>query len=116
MSKVTIWHNPRCSKSRETLTLLQSGDSDIEVVEYLKAPPSTAEIEKTLRLLRMQPRDLMRHHEKEYRDNHLDNPDLTRQQLTSALHSFPILLQRPIVFANGQARIGRPPSDVLEIL
>lgn len=116
MQKITIWHNPRCSKSRETLALLQSGDSEIHVVEYLKAPPSIEEIEHALALLQLQPRDLMRQNEKEYRDQHLDRATLSRAELIAALHDFPILIQRPIVFANGQARIGRPPQSVLEIL
>lgn len=116
MQKITIWHNPRCSKSRETLTLLQSGDSEVQVVEYLKTPPSIEEIEHALTLLEMQPRDLMRQNEKEYRDHHLDSPALSRAQLVAALHELPILIQRPIVFANGQARIGRPPQSVLEII
>lgn len=116
MAKVTIWHNPRCSKSRETLTLLQSGDNEIRVVEYLKHPPTIEEIEAALKLLHMQPRDLMRRDEQEYRSRHLDDPALGRAELVAALHACPILIQRPVVLANGQARIGRPPQSVLEIL
>lgn len=116
MAKVTIWHNPRCTKSRETLALLQSRDSEIRIIEYLKNPPSPAEIRNALTLLRIEPRALMRTNEAEYRAHQLDNPALSRQQLIEAMHAHPILIQRPVVFANGQARIGRPPESVLEIL
>lgn len=116
MAKVTIWHNPRCTKSRTTLALLQSRDTDIRVIEYLKTPPSVTEIQDALRLLRMEPRALMRRDEAEYRNQQLDNPALSREQLIEAMHRHPILIQRPVVFANGQARIGRPPEAVLEIL
>ena len=116
MAKVTIWHNPRCTKSRETLALLQSRDNEIRVIEYLKNAPSTAEIHNALTLLRIEPRALMRSNEAEYRAHQLDNPALSRQQLIEAMHAHPILIQRPVVFANGQARVGRPPESVLEIL
>lgn len=116
MAKVTIWHNPRCTKSRETLALLQSRDNEIRVVEYLKTPPSVAQIEDALRLLRIEPRALMRTNEAEYRALKLDDPAIDRMQLIAALHAHPILIQRPVVFANSQARIGRPPESVLEIL
>lgn len=116
MQKVTIWHNPRCSKSRETLGLLQSRHIDAHIIEYLDTPPEVAEIDRALTLLRMQPRDLMRINENLYRTLHLDNPKLTRAQLMAAMHKNPILIQRPVVFANGKARIGRPPAAVLDIL
>lgn len=116
MAKVTIWHNPRCTKSRETLALLQARDNEIRVIEYLRNPPSTAEIQNALTLLRIEPRALMRNNEAEYRTHRLDNPALGRAQLIEAMHAHPILIQRPVVFANGQARIGRPPESVLEIL
>ena len=116
MQKVTIWHNPRCSKSRKTLELLQSHHMEIQVIEYLKSPPGQAAIERALTLLRMQPRQLMRTDEDEYRAHHLDDPGLTRAHLVNAMHAHPILIQRPVVFANGKARIGRPPEAVLEIL
>jgi arsenate reductase (glutaredoxin) len=116
MQKVTIWHNPGCSKSRKILELLQSRHMEIQVVEYLKTPPEPAAIEHTLTLLRMQPRELMRTSEDEYRSRHLDDPGLTRRQLIDAMCAYPILIQRPIVFANGNACIGRPPEAVLAIL
>ena len=116
MQKVTIWHNPRCSKSRETLALLLERHIEPEVIEYLKNPPSVGEIERALRLLHLEPRGLMRDNEDEYKTHHADDPKLTRSQLVNLMHEHPVLIQRPVVFANGQARIGRPPDAVLEIL
>jgi len=116
MQKVTIWHNPRCLKSRETLGLLQTRHIEIRIIDYLNTPPDTHEIERTLMLLRIQPRELMRTNEDEYRTLHLDDPELTRTQLIATMHAHPILIQRPIVFANSRACIGRPPAAVLEIL
>lgn len=116
MAKVTIWHNPRCQKSRQALALLQSRDNEIRVIEYLKNPPSVTESQHALRLLGIEARTLMRTGEPEYLEQKLDNPVLSRAQLIAAMHAHPILIQRPIVFVNGQARIGRPPESVLEIL
>ena len=114
--KVTIWHNPRCAKSRETLALLQARDIDLRIIEYLNTPPDIAEIDRALALLCLEPREIMRTGEDVYRQQHLDAPGCTRAQLIAALHAHPILIQRPVVFANGKARIGRPPETVLEIL
>ena len=116
MQKVTIWHNPRCSKSRETLTLLQERDIEPAVVEYLKDAPSVADIEHALDLLGIEARDLMRDNEESYKRVHADDPKLSRQQLVKLMHEHPELIQRPVVFAKGMARIGRPPEAVLEIL
>ena len=116
MKKVTIWHNPRCSKSRETLALLQARNIDPEIVEYLRTPPSEAEIARVLALLALEPRDLMRSSESVYREHKIDDPSLTQQALIKVMHQHPILIQRPIVLANNKARIGRPPEVVLEIL
>jgi len=116
MKKVTIWHNPRCSKSRETLQLLQDNNIDPEIVEYLKSPPSEQQIAELLALLRLEPRKLMRTNENVYREQNLDDPSFGDAALIAAMHRHPILIQRPVVFANGNARIGRPPEAVLEIL
>ena len=116
MKKVTIWHNPRCSKSRETLALLQQRDMELEIVEYLKTPPSFAEIERALTLLKLEPRELMREGEAEYASSGADDESLSRASLIELMHRYPVLIQRPVVFADGQARIGRPPEAVLEIL
>ena len=117
MSKqITIYHNPRCSKSRATLALLQEQGVQADVVEYLKAPPSVAELEDILDMLGLEPRDLIRRKEAEYREAGLDDTGLSREQLIEAMVKHPKLIERPIVISNGRAAIGRPPEKVLEIL
>jgi len=89
---------------------------DIDVVDYLKSPPKPADIEHALQLLRLEPRQLMRSGEDAYHGAHADDPILTRSELVALMHAHPILIERPVVFAGGRARIGRPPEAVLEIL
>ena len=113
---VTIWHNPHCSKSRGTLELLQERGIQPAIVDYQKNPPTTAEIEQALKLLGRQPRELMRTGEAVYAELAPDNPKLTRKQLIDVMAAHPILIERPIVFANGKAAIGRPPEAALAIL
>ena len=113
---VTIWHNPRCSKSRGTLELLQERGIAPAVVDYQKTPPTAEDIEHALKLLGMDPRGLMRSGESVYAELALDNPKLSHKQLVDATVAHPILIERPIVFANGKAAIGRPPEAVLAIL
>ena len=113
---VTVWHNPRCSKSRGTLELLHERGVEPAIVDYQKNPPSAAEIEHALTLLGLEPRELMRGGEAVYGELGLDDARLTRRQLIDAMAAHPILIERPIVFANGKARIGRPPEAVLTIL
>lgn len=113
---VTIYHNPRCSKSRTTLALLQEKGIEPRVVEYLKNPPSENEIEALLKMLGFEPRELMRKGEAPYKDGGLSDPGKTRAQLIAAMAADPILIERPIVVANDKARIGRPPQQVLEII
>ena len=114
--KVTLYHNPRCSKSRETLELLRKQGIEPTIVEYLKTPPSPAELSGLLDLLGMQPRELMRRKEAEYLEQGLDNPDLQQKDLVKAMHDTPKLIERPIVVANGKAALGRPPEKILDIL
>ncbi|MEH6546509.1 MAG: arsenate reductase (glutaredoxin) [Sneathiella sp.] len=113
---VEILHNPRCSKSRQTLAILEENGVKPVIVDYLSNPPSVEELRKILGLLDMQPRDLMRKGEAEYKENILSDGSLTSEQLLQAMVDFPKLIERPIVLANGQARIGRPPESVLEII
>ncbi len=113
---VEIYHNPRCSKSRQTLQLLQEQGIEPEVVEYLKTPPDQATLRRILKLLGLEPRQLMRTKEAEYIAQGLDNPALSNDQLIDAMIATPKLIERPIVIKNGQAAIGRPPEKVLEIL
>ena len=113
---VTIYHNPRCSKSRQTLELLNDAGSETEVIEYLKNPPTHEELRTILQMLGLRPRDLMRTKEAEYKENHLDNPDLSDDELIEAMVRIPKLIERPIVISNGKAAIGRPPENVKAIL
>ncbi|MBT1445563.1 arsenate reductase (glutaredoxin) [Shewanella sp. JM162201] len=116
MTQAVILHNPRCSKSRETLALLTDKGVDVNVVEYLKDTPDTAEIKRILSLLGISARELMRTKEEEYKALGLDNPSLDEDALIAAMVATPKLIERPIVLANGKAAIGRPPVNVLEIL
>lgn len=111
-----IYHNPRCSKSREALELLRERALNPEIVEYLKMPPDAAELGGILDLLGLEPRDLMRHKEPEYKALGLDDPALSRDQLIQAMVANPKLIERPIVIADGKAAIGRPPEKILEVL
>ena len=113
---VRIYHNPRCSKSRQTLELLRERGVEPEVIEYLKTPPSPAEIEHLLGLLGLEPRALMRKTEKPYKVRGLDAPDLSREALVAAMSEEPILIERPIVVAGERAALGRPPEQVLDLL
>ena len=114
--KVQILHNPRCSKSRATLEILRENGHDPEVILYKDTPPDAAQLASILAKLDMRPRDLMRKGQQEYRDMGLDNEQLNDEELIAAMHTAPILIERPIVLANGKASIGRPPESVLEIL
>jgi arsenate reductase len=114
--EITIYHNPRCSKSRAALELLRQQGLEPHIVEYLKEPPSVNELASLLDLLDMEPRDLMRKKEEVYRQEDLAAADMTRQDLIQALHDHPRLIERPIVVANGKAALGRPPAKILDIL
>lgn len=115
-SAVKIFHNPRCSKSRQTMQLLESSGVTPEIINYLKQPPGYNELEETLDMLGLEPRELIRTHEKPYKENKLDDPDLSREDLIRAMIEHPILIERPIVIHDGKAVIGRPPEKVLDIL
>ncbi|MCK4843295.1 MAG: arsenate reductase (glutaredoxin) [Methylococcales bacterium] len=113
---VKIYHNPRCSKSRQTLQLLKDQGVEPEIIEYLKTPPTTAELDDILQKLSIEPRDLMRKKEAEYKEMGMDNLDLDRDVLIKGMVATPKLIERPIVLANNKAAIGRPPEDVLAII
>lgn len=113
---VKIYHNPRCSKSRQTLQLLQQQAVEPEVVEYLKTPPDKYTLKKILDHLQMTPRELMRHKEDEYKENHLDDPSLSEDELIEAMIKYPKLIERPIVVTDKGVALGRPPESVLEVL
>lgn len=113
---VKIYHNPRCSKSRETLQLLKDRGIEPEIIEYLKTPPTAAELSDILNQLGLQPRELMRKKEKEYKETGMDDESLSREDLIEGMVKTPKLIERPIVLANGKAAVGRPPENVLAIL
>ncbi len=113
---VTLYHNPRCSKSRAALQLIQSQGITPEVVEYLKQPPDAATLTGLLEMLGMQPRELMRTKEPEYRALGLDDPALSREALIQAMVEHPCLIERPIVVSGPRAVLGRPPERVADIL
>ena len=113
---VTLYHNPRCSKSRETLALLRGRGIEPEIIEYLKTPPTTAELEAILAKLGLEPRELLRKGEAAYQEAGLDDPNLDRAAVIAAIVRHPVLMERPIVVTDEKARIGRPPERVLEIL
>jgi len=113
---VTIYHNPRCSKSRATLALLRDRGIEPRIVEYLEAPPSAAELGRILGMLDMGPRDLMRKKEAEYKAAGLDDSSLDDAALIAGMVANPKVIERPIVVAGEKAALGRPPESVLEIL
>ena len=113
---VKIYHNPRCSKSRQTLALLKNHQVEPEVIEYLKTPPDKATLKKILKQLNLSPRDLMRRKEDEYKENQLDDPSLSDEQLIDAMLKHPKLIERPIVVSEKGVALGRPPENVLEVI
>ncbi|ELU8378710.1 arsenate reductase (glutaredoxin) [Cronobacter sakazakii] len=114
---VTIYHNPRCSKSRETLSLLTERGIEPDVVLYLETPPDAATIKTLLNQLGFsQARELMRTKEDLYKTLNLADPSLSEEALIQAMADYPKLIERPIVISHGKARLGRPPEQVLEIL
>lgn len=116
MPSVTIYHNPRCSKSRQTLQLLEEQGITPTIVEYLKTPPSKKTLADILKKLNLSARDLLRTGEADYKEQGLADKELTDDALLQAMVDYPKLIQRPIVIANQKAAIGRPPESVLEIL
>ncbi len=113
---VTIYHNPRCSKSRATLKLIQESGADAEAIEYLKTPPQRSELARILRGLGMSARELMRRREAPYAELGLADASLSNDALIDAMLKHPRLIERPIVENNGQYALGRPPENILDIL
>lgn len=115
--RVTIYHNPRCSKSRETLTLLQEQGIEPQIIQYLDTPPDAATLKTLLKELGFSSaRQLMRHKEDLYKELNLADESLTEDQLIDSMVNHPKLIERPIVVKGKKARIGRPPEQILEIL
>lgn len=113
---VTIYHNPRCSKSRETLELIRSKGIEPEIVLYLETPPDADTMDHLLTLMGKEPRDAMRTKEAPYRELGLSDPGTTREALIEAMINHPVLIERPIVVNGRRAALGRPPEAVLDIL
>ena len=111
-----IYHNPRCSKSRQTLGILEERGLEPIIVEYLKQPPAKQEIKQVLAYLGKGPRDIMRKGEAAYKEQNLGDESLSDDDLIDAMVKTPILIERPIVIADGKAALGRPPESVLDII
>ncbi len=116
MTELTLYHNPRCSKSRAALQLLEERDLQPVVVHYLDTPPSAAQLREVLEKLGLPPRQLLRSGEDEYRELGLANQALSDEQLIEAMAAHPRLIERPILIAGERAVIGRPPENILELL
>ena len=112
----TIYHKPKCSKSRQTLELLREKNITPTIIEYLKNPPTAEKLKEILSQLGIAPRDLMRKKEDAYKELGLANSSLSDEDLIGFMVTHPILIERPIVVANGKAALGRPPEQVLDIL
>ena len=114
--KITIYHNPRCSKSRETLALLQNQGIEPTVVQYLQNPPDATTLKQLLKALNISPRALLRNKEDEYKTLKLADPKLTDEELIAAMCQHPKLIERPIVVKGKRAVLGRPPENALQLL
>ncbi len=115
-SEVRIYLNPKCTKCRLSMQLLDEKGVKVDVVEYLDQPPSAAELNEILKLLALEPRQLMRQHEAPFKELNLGDESLSRDELIQAMVENPILIERPIVIHGNKAVIGRPPEKILDIL
>jgi len=113
---ITIYHNPRCSKSRQTLEILQSEKVDLNIVLYLETPIDKPTLTSLLAKLNMAPREIIRRTESEFKENKLGAPEVTDEQLINAMIQYPKLIERPIVVSDNKAVIGRPPENVREMM
>ena len=113
---IKIFHNPRCSKSRQTLTILEDNGIDVDIIEYLKESPNKETLLQIINLLDIKPRDLIRKGEAIYKEKRLNRENLTDDDLLQFMVDNPILIERPIVYDNNRAIIGRPPENVLIFL
>ena len=117
MSKVTIYHNPRCSKSRQTLALLEEKACNVDIIEYLKTPPSVAKLDELLKAMGKEPLEVIRTKEAAFKELGLSKSDhRPRKEWLTLMVQNPVLIERPIVVKGKKAALGRPPEDVLKIL
>jgi arsenate reductase len=115
-SPIVIYHNPRCSKSRQALQLIRDAGVEPRIVEYLKAPPSVTELDGILKKLKLEPLELMRKKESVFRDLDLKNRSLSREEAIAVMIENPALIERPIIVKGSDAVIGRPPENIQELL
>ena len=116
MGTATIFHNPRCSKSRNSLAILNEQGLEPEIRLYLEDPPSAEELTSILAMLDISARDLLRKGELDYKTLNLANPDVSETEIIKAMTEYPKLIERPIVIKDGKAAIGRPPETILDLL
>lgn len=116
MAKTTIYHNPRCSKSRQALALLREHDIEPEIVEYLKTPPTKTQLKQLLKMLDLTPKEIMRKNEEPYKKFNIGKQDYSTNELIDMMVEYPILIERPIVIHNKKAVVARPPENCLELL
>ena len=116
MSVYKIFHNPRCSKSRQTLKLLEDNNCEIEIINYLEIDLDVLLITDTLEKLSLKPRDILRKNEQDYKDNNLKREDFSDNELIDYMIKYPKLIERPIVIKEDRAVLGRPPENVLELI
>ena len=116
MSVYKIFHNPRCSKSRQTLKLLEDNNCEIEIINYLEIDLDVLLIKDTLEKLSLKPRDILRKSEQDYKDNDLKRDSLSDDDLIDYMIKYPRLIERPIVINGNKAALGRPPENVLSLI
>ena len=116
MNDLTIYHNPRCSKSRQTLQIIKDRGIQPTVVEYLKAPLKKSELDNISKLLNKRPKDFVRKSEADFKENNIQNIIENDAELINEMVKFPKIIERPIVLYGDRAVIGRPPENVLELL
>ncbi|WP_196138310.1 arsenate reductase (glutaredoxin) [Aliikangiella sp. G2MR2-5] len=116
MAEYKIYHNPRCSKSRQTLEILNEKGVDVEIVEYLKNPPGKSELTAVIKALGVTPSDIMRKKEAEYQEAGLDQEGLSVEQQVEKMIAYPKVIERPIVVKGNKAVVGRPPENVLDLI
>lgn len=115
MKNITIWHNPKCSKSREALAILEENGCESEVVKYLESKPGKKEIKELLSMLKLSARELMRVKEELYKELNLKE-EMDEEKLIEAMASHPKLIERPVIIKNGKAIIGRPTSLIVDFI
>ena len=116
MSAYKIFHNPRCSKSRQALQILQDNNCDIEIINYLETDLNASLIKDVLHKLSLKPRDILRTSEQDYKDNNLKEDNFSDDDLIDYMIKHPKLIERPIVIKGYRAVLGRPPENVLELI